>query len=1127
MIKPKTSIRHSNILLLVLPGALALLVVVLSWVANSKLSKQYEAVTLANTVLINLQTVMNHLTDGETGQRGYLITGKERFLAPYKLFTANKDADYQATAELVQDDPVMQQQLAELKPLIDERAQYLQKVIDQRRTHELSYILTLPLLDRGIELQDKIRALIKKMSLQEKEKIAHSNHDVMIARRVSSSALILVLLVIIGLWVFLAKTGRRQKIKNLEASVALKNAAFEKERLQIELRQNLYRLTRMGEVAKVGAWEIDLATEEIVWSSEVFRIHEIDNAIAPTLRDSLHYYTPESRIQVIEVEKNARPQGKRWDLELQLTTAKGNSIWVRLIGQAMLQSGIAIKLEGAIQDITERKKAEDALRIANESLVLERDRADAANRAKSQFLANMSHEIRTPMNAVLGMIQLLGQTELTLRQHDYVHKTQQSAKSLLLILNDILDFSKIEAGKMFLDTQPFALDKMMRDMAVILSTSLDRKDIEALIDVDSRLPSEIIGDSLRLQQVLINLIGNAVKFTERGEIVLSLKLVESSPSKISIEFTVRDTGIGISSENVEHIFDGFSQAEASTTRRFGGTGLGLTICKRLVAAMGGQLQLDSTFGVGSRFYFTLPFELIVNEQPTLNKFPISLIPGMVFEHQFRALVVDDNPLAREVLKSMVSALGWHCDTASSGTETLRTMEHSLDQNLPYDVVFMDWKMPEMNGLQTAQQIRQNLLCAATPIIIMVSAHGREALAEILLDNQTTLDGFLVKPFTTSMLFDAVIDARSGTTHDALTKRQTANRLLGLRLLVVEDNLMNQQVARELLEHEGAKVSVASNGRLAVDAALKIDQHFDAVLMDIQMPDMDGFMATALIREDMRLQSLPIIAMTANVMASDRQACLEAGMNDHIGKPIELETMVNTILIHCGKIPADSKPSSHDLERNEPTSTSEPKAGFQLALKRIDGDQELFKRMAKMFMQAVENTEYDLDQHILHEEKDNAARLLHTLKGIAGTIGADSLARFVVSMEKELNQADHLDVLKPMTKKLKLLIQTSSQELRVFSDSLHLRTANISKTETETSATTPSLDKQALLEQIHQLNALMTDKNMRAMSVFFQIKTTFGDELGDHLIPLENAINQLDFPLALEKTQILQERIKSL
>jgi CHASE3 domain sensor protein len=351
MIKPKTSIRHSNILFLVLPGALALLVVVLSWVANSKLSKHYEAVTLANTVMINLQTVMSHVTDGETGQRGFLITGKERFLEPYNTFVANKVTDFKAVVELSQNDSVMQQHLAQLKPLIDERARLLKNAIDLRRSHDLSYILTLPLLDQGKQVHDQIRALVKIMSVQEKEKIARSNHDVMIATRVSSSALILVLLVISGLWVFLAISSRRQKIKSLEAENALKDAAFEKERLQIELRQNLYRLTRMGEVAKVGAWELDLATQQIVWSSEVFRIHEIDNSITPTLKDSLNFYTPESRIQIIETEKNSRAQGKRWDLELQFTTAKGHSIWVRLIGQAMLQSGVAIKLEGAIQDI--------------------------------------------------------------------------------------------------------------------------------------------------------------------------------------------------------------------------------------------------------------------------------------------------------------------------------------------------------------------------------------------------------------------------------------------------------------------------------------------------------------------------------------------------------------------------------------------------------------------------------------------------------------------------------------------------------------------------------------------------------------------------------------------------------
>jgi signal transduction histidine kinase/CheY-like chemotaxis protein len=1124
MIKPKTSIRHSNILFLVLPGALALLVVVLSWIANSQLYKHYETLKLANNVMMNLQTVISHVTEGETAQRGYLITGKVRYLDPFKNFVAHKDADFQETVKLVHDDPVMLVELRQLKPLIDERAQLLQNIIDLRHTHDLSYILKLPSLDRQKELQDQMSALVFRMDAQEKEKINRSNHEVMIATQISRSALALVLLVIIGLWIFLVISDRRQKIKNLEAEAVIKESAFDKERLQIELRQNLYRLTRMGEVAKVGAWEIDLATQQIVWSSEVFRINEIDNATIPTLKESLHFFTPESRTQIIEAEKNTRAQGTRWDLQLQVITAKGNRIWVRVIGQAMMQSGVAIKLEGAIQDITERRQAEVSLHIANEALMLERDRADAANRAKSQFLANMSHEIRTPMNAVLGMIQLLGQTELTLRQHDYVHKTQQSAKSLLMILNDILDFSKIEAGKLSLDTQSFSLDKMMRDMAVILSSSLDKKDIEALIDVDSSLPAEIKGDSLRLQQVLINLIGNAVKFTECGEIILSLRLVKSTLSQISIEFSVSDTGIGISKENVERIFEGFSQAEASTTRRFGGTGLGLAISKQLVAAMGGELQLDSTLGLGSRFFFTLPFDPVTNIQSISNKYPITLTPGLTSGHKLRALVVDDNPMAREVLESMVQALGWQCDSASSGRDAVAIMQRGIDHDHAYDVVFMDWEMPEMNGLQTAQQIRKSQIQSATPIIIMVSAHGREALAEILLDEQTTLDGFLVKPFTKSMLYDAVVDAQSGTTQDVVTKRPTENRLLGLRLLLVEDNLINQQVARELLEHEGAQVTVASNGRLAVDVALKGDQRFDAILMDIQMPDMDGFTAAALIRKDVRLQSLPIIAMTANVMASDREACLQAGMNDHISKPIDLETMVSTILNHCGKIPVISTLLPHEAELDESHSKIDPNTGFQLALKRINGDQKLFKYIAKMFVQTVATTSQELDQHIHRDEKDEAARLIHTLKGIASTIGADSLVKLVVSMEKQLKKTDNLAGLAPLTHQLNLLIQTSCNELMAYCELLQGTTK--SPINTATSEQMIDLDKQALQAQLEQLQALMTDKNMRAMTVFSQLKTTFGVALGDQLIPLENAINQLDFPLALEKIQYLQKNIKA-
>jgi CheY-like chemotaxis protein/two-component sensor histidine kinase len=512
----------------------------------------------------------------------------------------------------------------------------------------------------------------------------------------------------------------------------------------------------------------------------------------------------------------------------------------------------------------------------------------------------MSHEIRTPMNAILGMVQLLAQTALTSRQRDYADKTEQAAKSLLGILNDILDFSKIEASKMSLENHPFSLDKLLRELSVILSANMGKNDVEALIDIDNRLPLHIKGDALRLQQILINLTGNAVKFTRHGEIILSMKLARLTQHSVTVDFSVSDTGIGMSPNQILHIFDGFSQAEVSTSRRFGGTGLGLAISRRLVELMGGKLEVESEPDVGSRFYFSLEFDLAESEQLVQDQYLLASRPGMPGDKRLNALVVDDNVMAREVLQNMVNSLGWDCDTATDGLHALRKIQASHERRLPYDVIFMDWNMPEMDGWQTTMRIREMHNDASAPIIIMVSAYGREVLKERLQTGQKTLDGFLVKPVTTSMLFDAVVDSRAGAVaRDAVSiARPPTLRLLGLNLLVVEDNFINQQIAQELLENEGAKVTVAGDGQSGVQLTLSTAPLFDAVLMDIQMPGMDGYAATVEIRRHGGMGALPIIAMTANAMAGDKEACLAAGMNDHIGKPIDLDSLVNTILRHC-------------------------------------------------------------------------------------------------------------------------------------------------------------------------------------------------------------------------------------
>ncbi|WP_138513420.1 response regulator [Rhodoferax bucti] len=547
--------------------------------------------------------------------------------------------------------------------------------------------------------------------------------------------------------------------------------------------------------------------------------------------------------------------------------------------------------------VHERESGRAALEQAKLAADKARVTAEQASLAKSQFLANMSHELRTPMNAILGMLQLLDGTELNDKQRGYTHNTASAARSLLSLLNDILDFSKVEAGKMTLDPRPFRTDQLLRDLSVILSANVGSKTIEVLFDVDPAVPHAVVGDDMRLQQVLINLGGNAVKFTEKGEVVIRLRLKATNGDRAFVEFAVSDTGIGIAPENQAHIFSGFSQAEASTTRRFGGTGLGLAICQRLVGLMGGTLQLHSTPGEGSNFFFTIPLQLAP---------PVELVSPRHPLLAQRALVVDDNLVARTLLATMARSLGWEVDVADSGPEALRQVQARREAGAPYQVIFMDWRMPEWDGWETTRRIREATQVNG-PLILMVSANGRAMMAERTADEQALLNGFLVKPVTASMLLDAVMDAQAASATAATGANPAApqtlakpQRLQGMKLLVVEDNKINQLVAKGLLKQEGADITLADNGRIAVDLLTAQPEAFDAVLMDVQMPVMDGYEATRTLRALPGFAELPVIAMTANAMASDREACLAAGMNDHVGKPFEIDHLVATLRHFTGR-----------------------------------------------------------------------------------------------------------------------------------------------------------------------------------------------------------------------------------
>ncbi|HEY9108645.1 MAG TPA: response regulator [Roseateles sp.] len=735
--------------------------------------------------------------------------------------------------------------------------------------------------------------------------------------------------------------------------------------------------------------------------------------------------------------------------------------------------GRLVSVVQMLVDVTERHRAEI-------ELVRARVAAEAASHAKSDFLATMSHEIRTPMNGALGMLNLLLRTELTPRQLDYANKARMAAQALLAVINDVLDFSKVEAGKMELDPHRFILSDFMCELAAILSASIGNKDVEVLFRVDPRLPSALLGDANRLRQVLLNLTGNALKFTGHGEVMLAITRLGGEPGRPRLRFEVSDTGIGIPADKLEHIFEGFSQAEQSTSRRYGGTGLGLAISRRLVALMGGELRVDSRVGEGSRFHF----ELTLAEAPAEPEAAKPARPGL------KVLIVDDNPMAREVLQGLGESLGWDCDLAISGEEALALVHLAAERGEPhYELILMDWRMPGLDGWETSRRIRDSHESDA-PVIIMLTAHGRDLLAERGETEIAGLGGYLVKPVTASMLQDAVAEA----THGAPRRRRAEGgqrRLAGLRLLVVEDNGFNQQVAQELLEYEGAVVTLAGGGVEGAHLAVVTDPPFDAILMDVQMPDIDGFDATQRILK--RRPESRVIAMTANAMDADRQACLAAGMRDHVAKPVDLEQLIACLLRHVGPAvePASARPAS---------SPGMPLLNRAAALHRLGGREALYERLVAAFAQDVPGQMDALRRDLQQARLPDVLRALHTLRGLAAAVGADALAALAGQQEEAVRRRADVGA------------ADVGELQRLLTDSLAALAPLAPPVPPPPGATDPR-------ELLAQLRQLLVERNMRSVSVCEQL-AAHADRLGARYRELSAAVARLDFAAALSACDLL-------
>ncbi|MBF0477530.1 MAG: response regulator, partial [Deltaproteobacteria bacterium] len=788
--------------------------------------------------------------------------------------------------------------------------------------------------------------------------------------------------------------------------------------------------------------------------------------------------------------------------------------WMMICEQTTRDGGIV----GIYIDITDRKQAEEEVWNAKKA-------AEQANQAKSDFLANMSHEIRTPMNAIVGLSHLALKTNLSPKQLDYLNKIHSSAYALLGLINDILDLSKIEAGKLEIETIGFQLDEVIDNMSNMMSLKAEEKGLSLSFRTSPDVPQYLTGDPLRLGQVLINLIGNAVKFTQTGAVIMSTTLAAQREDQVILKFSVQDSGIGLTDEQMLTLFQPFSQADGSMTRKYGGTGLGLVISKKLVELMGGEVFVDSRPNEGSTFSFTVD---LGTAKPGL----AHSFPNLVDLLGLRVLVVDDSETSREILEQSLKAMSFEALSVDSGWAALIELERAAEErNQSYDLVILDWKMPGLDGIETARRIKNNSRLPNTPVIIMVTAYDREEVIRQV--EELGLDGLLEKPVSGSILFDSIMGVFARRTSDSPeggllspVQENIPESVKGARILLVEDNEINQQVATEILEGTGFVVSVAANGREALEMVAGSDGLFDAVLMDLQMPEMDGYTATSMIRHDLNLPDLPIIAMTAHALHSERQKCLDAGMNDHVAKPVDPANLISTLVkwLKPGQARpgrSDDHPASSRAEGSSALPDTIPGLGISSALKRLGGNRRLLNKLLGEFHHDCLDVIDRINQAMVTGDEETARRTTHTLKGMAGNLSAKDLFDAAQALESAIRQGKKTQY--------DVLVANLSRTIRPLLQALFLffrKHGDQQLEKTGPAGNASPLDLVRLAPMLVEFDRLLKKNNMAARKQLELIKEQMaGGEYSEQLQDIEAYMSRLDFKGAVQPLASIAQALK--